>query len=129
MAGHVEYSRKRPERGEILPLFRHDDPDIGAVVPRPAAIVAEHGVDAEPGTLELSRHLRHRQGAERQVEAMLARPDAAPLHVFLLERRQPALRVLPDRFDESELGAAGLAAQLDAVAVLAPFGPVSYTHL
>jgi hypothetical protein len=57
---------------------------------------------------------------------MLARADAAPLHVCLLERRQPALRVLPDRFDEGELRAAGLAAQLDAVAVLAPFGHVGH---
>src|SRR6478752_6477234 len=34
---------------EMLPLFRHDDPDISAVVPRPAAIVAEHRIDAKSG--------------------------------------------------------------------------------
>ena len=38
---------------------------------------------------------------------MLASSGAAPLDVALLEGRQPALRILPDRFDEREVGAAG----------------------
>src|SRR4051812_41841513 len=53
---HLEWpDMSKPPK--ILLLFRHDDPDIGAVVPRPSAVVAEHRVDAESGGVELSRHL------------------------------------------------------------------------
>ena len=47
--------RKTDETDEMLPLFRQDDPDIGAVVPGASPVVAEHGVDREPGALELPR--------------------------------------------------------------------------
>ena len=57
---------------------------------------------------------------------MLAGAAAAALDVSLLERRQPPLRVLADRFDQRQLGAAGLAAQLDAVRVLAPVRHVGH---
>src|SRR5436853_7873317 len=52
-----------PDIAEILPLSRKDDPDVGAVVPWAAAVVAEHGLNGEAGARELPRHLRHRQGA------------------------------------------------------------------
>ena len=94
----------------MLPLFRHDDPDVRALVPRPAAIIAKHGVDAKSGAFEVAGHLPDGEGAERQVEAVLARRAAPPLHVGLLERGQMPRRILPDRFDERELGTSGVAA-------------------
>src|SRR5450830_972251 len=51
---------KNEKRREMLPLFRHDDPDVGAVVPGASPVVPEHGVDAKSGAFELARHLPDR---------------------------------------------------------------------
>src|SRR5437660_3682172 len=59
-----------PDMPETLPLFGQDDPDIRARVPRTSAVVAEHGVDRESGAFEARGHLRNRQRAERQREAV-----------------------------------------------------------
>src|SRR5450759_3093838 len=91
----------------MLPLFRHDDPDVGAVVPGASPVVPEHGVDAKSGSFELARHLPDRERAERQVEAVLPRPVSSALDILLLERREVPLRILADRLDERELRAAG----------------------
>ena len=84
MAGHVKTpvktSSEIPKRENSITAavaFAQDDPHVGALVPRAAAVVAEHRVDREPGALELARHLRHGQRAERQLEAVLARLAAA----------------------------------------------------
>src|SRR5437762_7864165 len=62
-----------PDIAEILPLSRKDDPYVGAVVPRRAAVVAEHCLHREAGVRELPRHLRDGHGAEHELEVMLAR--------------------------------------------------------
>ena len=85
-----------------LPLPRQDDPGIGALVPWPALVVAEHGIDREPGGLEPPRHLRHRERAERQLETVDAARAAAPLDVLLIEDRQPATPILADRLDQRQ---------------------------
>ena len=95
----------------MLPLFRHDDPDIGAIVPGPSAIVPEHRVDPEPGPFELAGHLAHRESPERQVEAVLPGLATPLLDILLFERGQVALRILADRFNERELGAASASSQ------------------
>src|SRR6478752_4470653 len=46
---------------KILPLFREDDPDICALVPWAASIVAEHVFDDKPGPIEPFSHPPHRQ--------------------------------------------------------------------
>src|SRR6476659_4876220 len=91
-------ARLKPRVVRRLPP-RHDDPDVGALVPRPAAIVAEDGLDGEAGALELPRHLRHGERAKREIEPVLPCLVAAPFHVPLLEGRQAARRVLADRLD------------------------------
>ena len=48
-------------------------PDVRARIPRPAAVVAEQRGDLEAGLFEAADHLRNRQRAERQGEAVDAR--------------------------------------------------------
>src|SRR2546430_16468680 len=43
MECHLEW----PDMGKTLHLFRQDDPDVGAHIPRAAAIITEHGVHPE----------------------------------------------------------------------------------
>src|SRR5262245_48299396 len=38
-----------PDIAEILPLSRQDDPDIGALVPGAAVVIAQHGLHGETG--------------------------------------------------------------------------------
>ena len=87
---------------KILHLFRQEDPDIGARVPGLTAVVAQHGFHAESGPFEPPPHLRDGQRAERQLEAVLRRAAPAAFDVSLIERREAAPRVLPDRFDERQ---------------------------
>jgi uncharacterized repeat protein (TIGR03803 family) len=79
---------------------REDDPDVGAIVPRTAAIVAEDRVDAEAGPFEPARHLADRQGAEHQREVVLASDAVADRDVPLIEHREATGAILRDRFDE-----------------------------
>ena len=92
---------------KILHLFRQEDPDVGARVPGLAAIVAEHRLHAESGPFEPAPHLRDRTacGMSARSGAPCVRPAAA-LDVALVEGRQPARRVLPDRLDERQVAAA-----------------------
>src|SRR5271154_4689808 len=105
MAGHVKTPEKSPETGpQILPQglaggrllpARHEDPDVGPLVPGATAVVAERRLDDKPGALELTRHVGHRERAKREIESMFARLGAAPLDVGLLERGQAPAAVLP----------------------------------
>src|SRR5580765_6275112 len=107
--------------GEILPLFREDDPDIRARVPRAPAIVAKHAIDDKPCPIEPVPHPLNRQRPEGQLETVLRRPALAPFHVALRERGQPAGAILANRLDEREIYASsGRAAQLHTVRILAP---------
>ena len=45
---------------------RQNDPDIRVAMPRRAVVVAQHVVDAKPGSLESPRHLRDRERAKRE---------------------------------------------------------------
>src|SRR5258708_4539405 len=115
-----------PDMVEILPFSRQDDPDIGALVPRTSAIIAEHGIHRKTRARELPRHLRHRERAEVQLEPVLARTRAAALYVGLLERRQAPFAILSDRLDEGQLGPARAAAQPDAILVFRPLRHVGH---
>jgi hypothetical protein len=98
-----------------------DDPHIGALGPPAATVVAQDGLDVEPGAFQPSRHLSDRQRPERQRELMLGRLPAPALDVTLIESRQPPARILPHRLDQGEMRAAGRAtAKLDPILVLAP---------
>src|SRR5262249_12383310 len=110
-----------PDMSETLPLFGQDDPDIRALVPRLAAIVAKHGFDAKSSALESIAHLLDCEGTETQCETMASLIPPPPLDVLLLERRQPAAAILPHRLDEGQVRPlASAAAQLHFVVVLTP---------
>src|SRR5258708_34674502 len=99
-----------PDIAEILPLSRKDDPDVGPVVPRPAAVVAEQCLHGEPGPRELPRHLRPRHRAEDQLEAVRSRLFAAALDVRLFEGRQATLSILAHGFAQRQVRPASAAA-------------------
>src|SRR5258708_27942117 len=65
-----------PDIAEILPLSRKDDPDVRAVVPLPAAVVAEHRLHRESCARELPRHLRHRDSPQHHLETVRPRTSA-----------------------------------------------------
>src|SRR2546422_2838711 len=132
MEAHLEWPdmSELPEKcwktSEILHPFREDDPHVGARVPRPAAVVADHRVHREPRAFELPRHLRHGERAEGEGETVLAPLAAAAFDVALLERGEPALAILRHRLDESQMRGAVATAQLHAVTVLAPVRQVRH---
>src|ERR1043165_4898644 len=64
----LETPQKTRKTSKILHPCREDDPHVGARVPRTAAVVAEHRVDDEARAFEMARHVRHRDGPERQIE-------------------------------------------------------------
>src|SRR5436309_1145785 len=78
MDAHLEW----PDMPETLPLFGQDDPDIRACVPRPAAIVAEHGFHRKSGAFEPRGHLRNRERAKGQLEGVPHLARTAPLDVL-----------------------------------------------
>src|SRR5256885_8412003 len=80
--------------GKILPLFREDDPDIRARVPRTPTIVAKHAIDDKPRSIEPVPHPLNRQRPKGQLETVLRRPPLAAFHVPLHECRQPAGAIL-----------------------------------
>jgi uncharacterized repeat protein (TIGR03803 family) len=82
-----------------------DHPDVGALVPGPAAIIAEDGVDREARAFEPGGHLPDRQGPERQREMVLPALAVARRGVPLVEDRQRAGAILRHRFDQRHLRA------------------------
>ena len=91
---------------------RQDDPDVRALVPGPAAVVAEHGVDA--------RTRRARAGGSsagstacgtsaRSDARRVGRPRRSTYRCSKVVSRRA--RILPDRLDEREVRAAGRAAR------------------
>src|SRR6185503_809119 len=126
---HMAALRHEPYAISLQPLAmtpRHDDPHVRSLVPYASLVVAEDRLDPEPCTLELSRHLGHRQCAKDQLETMIARAAVLPLHIALLEGGEAAAAVLPHRFDQREIGPTRSAAQLHLVGVLAPLRDVRY---
>src|SRR5688572_13857429 len=110
-----------PDMGNSLALTGEDDPDFSAWIPRAALIVAEECRHGKPGLFEAPDHLRHRECAEREREGAVCPLAASPFDEFLLEQRQALGAILPDRFNEREVGPAGaFATQTHFVAILAP---------
>ena len=80
---------KDPRRTRILACFRARMIQTSArSSQRPAAVVAEHRIDREPGAFETAGDLPDRQRAKRQLEPMLGGTPTPPLDVPLLECRQ-----------------------------------------
>src|SRR5687767_635794 len=89
---------------------REDDPDLGARVPGPAAIIAEERRDLEPGLLEAASHLWDRKGPERERKAVDTSMPPTTLGELLIEDRPPTRAVLPHRFHERHVGSPAAAA-------------------
>src|SRR6266852_6105688 len=85
---------------KILHLFRDDDPDIGALVPGPPPVVAEHRFDRKSRRLEPLCHLTNGQRAERQLEAVLGHSLVRALDVLLFKDREATASVLANRLDQ-----------------------------
>ncbi len=82
---------------------------------------------AKPGILEAPGHLRHRERAERQREAVDVARAAAPLDVLLVEDGQLAPAILAHRFDQRHGRLRVLAAgQAGAAPVFAPARQVGH---
>src|SRR4029077_7313975 len=84
---------------------RKDNPDVGAVVPGPPAIIAENRLNRKPCPSQSPRHLRDRERPECQIEAVFRGLATATLAVDLLENRHAAPPVVTDGFDEREVRA------------------------
>src|SRR3954468_23539059 len=108
---------------KVFRLACEDHPHLGARIPRPSVVVAEQGANLEARLLEPSRHLRHRQGPEREREATHLAATPGPLRELLVEDGEMPRAILPDRLDERHVRAAGAvppAGQADALPVLFP---------
>src|SRR5262245_8609664 len=117
MECHLEW----PDMAKILPLSGQHDPDVRTRVPWTAAVVAEHVIDHEAGTVQAVGHLSYREGPERQREPVLGDSTFPSLDVPLMKHRPLTIRVLAHGLDEGEATPAwGAAAQLRAVGVFLP---------
>src|SRR5215510_9964601 len=102
-------------------------PGVGPRIPGPTLVVAEHGVDREPGALQPARHGRYRQRAEGQCEVVDTPVAAARGRVALIEDREAARPVLTDRLDEAHAGVRAHPAAERALAfVLGPVGQIGH---
>src|SRR4029434_394283 len=72
------------------------------------------------------RHLWHGERSKNQLETVIARAAVPPLDIALLEGREAAAPILPQRLHQRELGPTRSAAQLDLVGVLAPLRNVRH---
>src|SRR5439155_19569996 len=73
------------------------------------------------GSRDAASHMLDGQRTESKLETLLGCAASPSFDVPLFEHRHATSAILPDRFDEREMGAASCAAaQLHAVAVLAP---------
>src|SRR4029453_950831 len=117
---------ERPERSASR---REDYPDFRPWIPRGAAIIAQKRGNREPGLLEGAHHLRHRQGAEAQREAVGPLLAAPALDEFLIEDREAARAILTDGFNQRHARASAPAAppcKADAFLVLVPGGKIGH---
>src|SRR5258708_30996883 len=90
-------------------------------MPGTALIIPRYRADAKSGFLDPPANLRHGQGTEREREAVQPFSAAPALHVFLVEHRQTAPRVLAHGFPERETRAAVAGAgERDPARVLGP---------
>ena len=109
--------------GKSYTLFREDDPDIRALVPRPAAIVAEHRDRPRSRPARAARSSAGPDSVRKvSVERMLGRRPSAPLDVAPA-RRSSGGGARSCRTDSTSVRwtpPRRAAAQLDAVRVLAP---------
>ena len=112
---------------QVGPLFARAQPKLAVyyhytrdstLVPRTRAVYA--------GPLELARHCRNRQRAERQRKAMFALHPTAALHEPMLERGQVPRGILRYRLNKRDVSPAGPASQLHPVPVFAPLGHVRH---
>src|SRR3712207_1408169 len=76
------------QRGDRLRPASEDHPDLGALILRTAAVVAEQDRKLEAGLLEPAHHLWNRERAERQREAVHACAAAEPFRELLIEDGQ-----------------------------------------
>ena len=100
-----------------------NDPHIGASVPPAATIVTKERGDFEPRALEPPRHLRHRECAKREREAVHARLTSAAFGELLIEDRAASGPILTHGFHQRDVRPAATAApslEADPLPILLP---------